>query len=148
MKNLKNAIATVLTAATIISGYSGLANAASNSPRPECTGDVGKEVSRIHDNYGHEIIVRRGDANSDGVINAIDATHILRYLNAKDAKKIKIPGFTHFYVQYGDPSHPENYALYEYLYGYYYSEMDVDHDGDVDQVDATRLLQYLLWRDF
>lgn len=146
MLNLKKTIATALTVATIISGYSGLVNAAS-SPRPSGTENVGENLGDLHNSEGATLHRRRGDANLDGVINGTDATHILRYINERDSHKVKIPLVTRYRIIYGnDPSDP-NYEEFEYLCGIYYEEMDVDGKNGVTQVDATLLLRYLLWRD-
>ena len=62
-----------------------------------------------------------GDVNLDGVINAVDATQILRYANNKPSVFSEAEG-----------------AMFEYLMW----AADVNEDGKVNAIDATQILRF------
>ncbi len=155
MKNLRKLLATALTAATFISCYSGAANAASDPTRstgarqPNGTETIGTYVDTYTWGLHGQYDVYKGDANIDGEITMADATHILKYINARDTIWFKISG-RHFYVEEGMP-YTDHYYLYTYTFGdgedYDRKLMDINCDGKITGVDATLLMRYILWRD-
>ena len=137
MNHIKKLIAMILTVAAVFSTCTGTICAESDG-RPEGTEMVDEWIDYVDLYYNLTYYVIVGDANWDYVVDQTDATLIMRYVLADSVTPDWLP-----IIIWGKNLKVQHY----YRAGFFPHEMDVDRNGKIEQIDATLLLRYLLWKE-